>query len=871
MTDNKNYFVTNPEKLSGDLQFKKERNLMKNNTTRRGGFLLSLAVAAFAFTPLSTINVSAQAPKVAAKTLTLEDALKGAKPYGEGVVKAYSKAGKTLVLLPKTSFNRMFLWYAEYISVPSEVKEGSLAVGSQTIQFQLHGNKVFVRNLTPTLSKRVASEEKTDPLSGRKFTPTELSVRKANEAPVAAILPVITASESDVLVDMTSLFTTDVETISVRPVVATLGLLPIQVNPQSTYITSVRVYPKNFGVRTHLTYIGKDPKNPIATPKTLSFRIGHSLIMLPEKPMPSRLFDRRVGFFPAGNTAHSFGEYTEFGVSKSHFKSYSSIMRYKLVKKNPDAAVSDPVEPIIFYIGREVPDKWRPYLKAAVESWQPVFKEAGFSNAIIAKNAPSFKDDPNWTPEDARYSTIRWISQEFQNARGPHLVDPRSGEILSSHVEVWPGVISYFSRYFYGVMSPIEKRASKLPFDEKFQGELLKYIVAHEIGHAIGLRHNHIASTPYSVKQLRDPKFANKWGANSSIMAYGRFNQAAQPGDGVTKTIPGVGPYDFFAIKWGYGVFGKTPEEEAKALEDFTAKAQADRKLLWAAGETGGEASIWKLDPRVVTENTGSDRVEATRLGVKNIIRSLKNLDKAAGDNVEEYGKTFEVILAHHMKFLNSVTTVVGGIEASPFAQSGSYQKAISAEKQKEAVMYLLNEGAQSLDAYINEKSAGRAVIYGLEKIIARQQASLVDVLFSGTVMEQLSSQKRLDPKAYGVLEFAEDSNKAVWGNLREAPEWRRTLQRAYLKRIGTFVNGPTDAEKKALAAVKAQLTAQEYSGGLVEILTSTGEDTVFPAWARDMLPHLANRLERAADRARTEEERLHFLAMATEARRLVK
>jgi len=290
-------------------------------------------------------------------------------------------------------------------------------------------------------------------------------------------------------------------------------------------------------------------------------------------------------------TAQDSG-FTVFEASGRLEQTRGLIMRYRLEKKNPDAEVSDPVKPIVFYIGREVPDRWRPYLRAAVESWEPVFRAAGFSNAIVARDAPSFKNDPNWTPEDARHSTIRWIAQPKANATGPHTVDPRSGEILSSHVEVWPQVITLFSRYYYGIHSSLDPRAKSLPLSEKMKGRLLQYAVAHEVGHAIGLRHNHLASTAYSIAQMRSPRFANTWGANTSIMAYGRWNQVAQPGDGITKFVPEPGPYDYYAVKWGNGVFGKKEKADRKGAKAFADKAQADRRLMWAAGELPGEIEI---------------------------------------------------------------------------------------------------------------------------------------------------------------------------------------------------------------------------------------------------------------------------------------
>jgi len=232
------------------------------------------------------------------------------------------------------------------------------------------------------------------------------------------------------------------------------------------------------------------------------------------------------------------------------------IKRHRLEKRDPAAAVSEPIKPIVFYVGPGVPDRWRPYIKAGVEMWQPAFEKAGFRNAILAMDAPTPEQDPEWSPEDARYNVIRWLPQPFVNAMGPSVSDPRSGEILFAHVMIWPQVLNYFSNYYWLMAYGIEPDVKGLPLSEAKQGQLLQYIVAHEVGHSIGLRHNHLASTAYSVADLRNPAFANTRGSNASIMAYGRMNQAAQPGDGVTRVLPIIGPYDEFAIQWGYGPVG---------------------------------------------------------------------------------------------------------------------------------------------------------------------------------------------------------------------------------------------------------------------------------------------------------------------------
>ncbi|MDK3075248.1 zinc-dependent metalloprotease [Sedimentitalea sp. JM2-8] len=825
------------------------------------------------------VSATAQQPDTDTAPVTIESSLADAELIGEGAVSAYSKAGKTLLILPKDAFERMFLWYSETVTVPTGV-DSHLWLGGSVVRFEQHGASVFIRNLTASLANRIGDRQAPEPgqESGAEISPIAISVRRSNEPPVAAILPVIaTAQDGRVLVDVTALFSGDIDFASARSQVAAAGLVPVQVLPDASYITSVRVFPENFNVRTHLTFVAK-ANDPIAPPRNISMRISHSLVMLPDEPMEARQFDPRVGFFRTGaGVTEADSEFTVYEESGRLAQAQSLIMRYRLEKKEPGAAVSDPVKPIVFYIGREVPDRWRPYLKAAVESWQPVFEAAGFSNAIVARDAPSFADDPDWTPEDVRYSTVRWLARPTENATGPHTVDPRSGEILSSHVEVWPGVITIFSRYYYGVHASLDSNVTSLPLSEDYQGRLLQYAVAHEVGHAIGLRHNHLASTVYSVDQLRDPAFANALsGATTSLMSYGRWNQAAQPGDGITKFMPDPGPYDFFAVKWGYGEFAG-PD----ALAAFTDEAQKDRRLLWAAGELGGELELWSADPRVLMESTGSDRVEATRLGVANFIRSVERLSDATRDDDADLAGAYSAIQNFHMRFLRSVTKLIGGVEAYPWATEGPHKKLVPADQQRAAIQYLMGEGARSLNVYLTPELVDRVAVFGGTEAIADLQASLVDELFEVLPNSKfpagikklplLQNQKAADPDAYGPLDFASDSYDAIWGDLETAPNWRRSLQRAYLDRLAAIL-----AEEKAMDRAQRMKLRRELAGGsglsypFAASLTASNGETVFPAWAREMLPKLAERLDVAAARAVSSDDRYHFLSMATRARQVV-
>src|SRR5205807_5888577 len=284
-----------------------------------------------------------------------------------------------------------------------------------------------------------------------------------------------------------------------------------------------------------------------------------------EKPMQARHFDPRVGYF-----VESFERYDD---PKTWMIQRQLITRFRLEKKDPSAEASEPVKPIVFYLSREIPEKWRPYLKKGVEDWNPAFEKAGFKNAVVCKDAPTKAEDPNWDPEDARYSVIRWVAEPTQNAMGPHVHDPRSGEIISAHIIFWHDVVKLAQMWYFVQCSAVDDKARKLPLADELTGKLLRYICCHEVGHTLGLRHNHRASQAYSVSQLRDPAFTAKYGSVASIMSYGRFNYVAQPGDNVKNLIPVLGPYDNFAIEWGYKPItaAKTAADEKATLDEWAA------------------------------------------------------------------------------------------------------------------------------------------------------------------------------------------------------------------------------------------------------------------------------------------------------------
>ena len=371
---------------------------------------------------------------------------------------------------------------------------------------------------------------------------------------------------------------------------------PTNVEVEATQTGNVRPRPNPFGG-------GGGGNGANARPQPQTQRMHWSMLELPSDPMMGRLHDKRVGF-------NNFSFY-DFGRGEHRSEELTLIRRFRLEKANPSAAMSDPVEPIVYWIDPATPEWLKPWVKKGVDEWQVAFEEAGFTNAIEGRFAPTKEEDPSWSLYDARHSVIYWRPSTVPNATGGQIWDPRSGEILKGEVNMYHNVMNLLRNWYFTQVSPLDARAQSLPMPDSLMGRLVEYVVTHEIGHSIGFPHNMKASAMYPADSIRSRAFLERMGGHvSTLMDYSRFNYVAQPEDNLPPEllIPRVGPYDKFAVKWGYSVIpgATSPEAERRTLEGWVRQQDT---IPWFRFSTSDSRN----DPENLTEAVGDqDAVRST-------------------------------------------------------------------------------------------------------------------------------------------------------------------------------------------------------------------------------------------------------------------
>src|SRR5580700_326123 len=514
--------------------------------------------------------------------------------------------------IPKGELNTQYLWNTQIAKTTVGVGYGGGQVANRVISWELHNNRVYLRDINFSVT-------------AKPDTPIAEAVKDSNNATIIMAFNVAAYHDGDPVIDVSRLFNTDVPEMSARQQLGATAF-----DASRSFIDHISPYPENIESESTVTYTRTGNATPAAGGRgggglgggtmrgnSATIVLHHSMVRLPEHPMMQRLFDERVGYFTTRTEDFTADEYR---ARQTQF-----IARWRLEKKDPSAAVSEPVKPIVYYIDAATPKKWAPWLKKGIEDWNEAFLAAGFKNAIVAKDAPTPEQDPDFSPEDVRNSVIRWLPSTTENANGPHISDPRTGEILNADIQFYHNVMNLQRDWYFLQVGPLDPRAQKLPLPDDLMGRLIQFVCAHEVGHTLGFQHNMKSSSLYPQEKIRDKQWVKKMGHTPSIMDYSRFNYVAQPDDGidVADLVPSVGPYDIWATKWGYTPIPgmKTPDEERSTLDGW---AREQDKTPWYRFSTPGSAGS---DPGDLTEAVGdADALKSTALGVKNLQRVAQML-----------------------------------------------------------------------------------------------------------------------------------------------------------------------------------------------------------------------------------------------------
>lgn len=649
---------------------------------------------------------------------------------------------------------------------------GMKARGQQVWRWQKKDNQLLLRYVS---YNSVASEDE----------PIYQSVRNNNFEPIILTFDIkaISTDSASYVVDVEELFTSDIQMIGALSEGQRKNFGVRGLDKKRSLIMGWKSFPMNTEVRHILTYNATTPPANGNT-GSLSIEMNQSMVLLPKVPMSPRLYDDRVGYFSVSQI--------DYGLDEQKATRRRYITRWRLEPTDLEAykrgELVEPKKQIVYYIDPATPMKWRKYIKLGIEDWQKAFEAAGFKNAIIAKDPPSKEEDPDWSPEDIRYSVVRYTANPIQNAMGPHVHDPRSGEIIESDIIWYHNVMNLLRNWYFVQTAAVNEDARKVKFDDDVMGELIRFVSAHEVGHTLGFPHNMGSSYAYPTDSLRSPTFTKTMGTAPSIMDYARYNYIAQPGDNASL-YPQIGQYDKWAVKWGYTYMPQStgPDSEKDMLNAWI-KENEGNPMFWY-----GRQSFGSVDPRAQTEDLSNDAVKASTYGVANLKRIVPNLvswTTTEGKDYEDLDELYKQVLGQWNRYNGHVRNNIGGMyETLKTAdQEGAVYEFVAKDKQKESMTWLMENTFATpnwvLDRDILDRIEGAGSV---ERLRNAQVNTLNQILDPARLARIFENESINSDNAYTAVEVMNDLRTGIWSELRTGADidiYRRNLQRAYIERM---------------------------------------------------------------------------------------
>ncbi len=740
----------------------------------------------------SSSKVPQAPPKTAAAKADTSDKTKpktGMKPYkavitkeavsDQGVFTVHKVGEKYFYEIPDSLLKRDFLWVSRLAGLPSGLGGGYVNAGSsvneQMVEWQKFGDKLVLKTKS---YGSVAADS----------LPINISVQANNYQPTifAFDIAALSSDSSGYVIDVTKFFNSDVKTFSGLNADMRKNYKVSKLDDSRSFIQSVKSFPMNIEVKQDFTYDAAEPPSNSET-GAISVLVNQSMVLLPRVPMQPRINDYRVGYFNI--------KQLDYGSEALKADEKSYIRRWKLIPKDIAAyqrgELVEPVKPIVYYLDPATPDKLRPYIKAGVEQWQEAFETAGFKNAIIAKDPPTLAEDPDFSPEDVRYSVIRYVASTTRNAVGPSVSDPRSGEIIESDI-IWyhNHLRSYRNRYLLetGAANP-SARTLDTPMDDL--GEMMKEVITHEVGHALGLPHNMKASSAYPTDSLRSGTFTQKYGIAATIMDYARYNYVAQPGDKNIRFVRQLGPYDHYVINWGYRYLpeANNPEAEVPTLSKWI-NEKSDNPMYRFGSGSGG------YDPESQTENVGADLVQASTYGLKNLKSVAPELYKwtaAKTNDYQDLSELYDELLDVWSRYIGHVVTNVGGVNENRLKpnQQGYIFTPVDAKTQTASLNWLLTNAFASPD-WLHESKISRNIHHAnhVDEIRLLQVRHLNSLLSPDRLARLMENE--VTSVKYNALDMVSQLQRGIWNEAYKGMEidiYRRNLQKAYLDRMNYLLN----------------------------------------------------------------------------------
>lgn len=771
------------------------------------------------------------------------------KPYNKVITKdAKSDKGlftvhtlddKFYYEIPDSLFDREMLMVTRIAKTASGLGFGGGKTNEQVLRWEKKDKKVVLRVVSYDV---VASDS----------LPVNEAVTNSNFEPVLFTFPIeaIGKDSTSTVINATPLFEKDVKPLGL-PQRGRSSYKISRLESDKSFIETVKSYPRNIEARHVKTYAAGNPPSNSST-GAVSVEMNNSMILLPDVPMKRRYFDERVGWFTSSQT--------DYGLADQKSKSLEFLDRWRLEVKDEDiekfkrGELVVPKKQIVYYIDRATPEQWRKYIKQGIEDWQVAFEAAGFKEAIIAKDPPTVEEDPEWSPEDARYSVVRYLASPIPNANGPHVSDPRTGEILESDINWYHNVMSLLRGWFFVQTAAINPDAQSPQFKDEVMGRLIRFVSSHEVGHTLGLPHNMGSSVAYPVEKLRDAEFTKQYGTAPSIMDYARFNYIAQPGDEGVALMPDIGVYDKYSISWGYRpILDKTAEEEKPILNEWIMKHAGDPMYRFGHQQAGDV-----VDPSSQTEDLGDNAMLASEYGIKNLKRIVPNLIEwttEVGEDYDDLDEMYGHVISQFNRYMGHVSNNIGGVYEHYKAadQEGAVYTAVPKAHQKEAMQFIQENLFETPEWLIDKNIFDRIEFTGsVERVRALQSRTVNNILSLGK-MQRLIEAHTFDSDAYALTDMMSDLRKGIWSELssrKSIDTYRRNLQRAHIDRLEYLMTAenqtqgrrsssyvkvtPVNTSQSDIrAVVRAELTALRS-----QLRSSRGRDTMSRI-------HIADAIER--------------------------